>query len=268
MPHHVTHLPTEARSYHEWLSRLRAAEWPDLTLTVLGRVGPSSALRPLVALSRPSPTASTVALTAGIHGDEPGGVEALTQLLEHREEWSARLPYGLLIFPCANPSGYERGTRTNHEGIDLNRQFDRAEAPLEVALIRAGLQQGAGPGGYRASIEFHEDVDTDGFYLYELTAGDRTRLGESIIRAVGKHWPINLRTEIEGRPAKHGVIRLDAGQLERIHSDRWPQAIYASRYGTPTCLTFETPIAGFSLEQRAAIHLTALGAALDALTAA
>jgi murein peptide amidase A len=62
----------------------------------------------------------TVLQSAGIHGDEPSGVETICTLLENNrfeifsDEWE------LTIFPCINPYGYEYGTRQNQDGKVLN----------------------------------------------------------------------------------------------------------------------------------------------------
>jgi hypothetical protein len=79
---------------------------------------------------------------------------------------------------------------------------------------------------------------------------------------MGRHVPIDLRTEIEEVPAHGGVIFrkdmvLKLGSLE----DRpdWPEAMYLSVHHTT-----ETPIA-FPLEQRVQAQIAAVEALLKAL---
>jgi hypothetical protein len=109
------------------------------------------------------------------------------------------------------------------------------------------------------SMEFHEDVDTDGFYLYELKE-QAPYFGETIIQTVGKFCPINLREEIEGMPSSGGIIRRSIEQALQRKND-WPQAIYQFRKGTPHTITCETPIT-LPLHDRARIHLIAFDTAL------
>src|SRR5690606_7467212 len=64
----------------------------------------------------------TVLLTAGVHGDEPAGVEAALAFLESiKEDWLA--DYHFCVLPCVNPTGYVADTRANSQGIDVNRAF-------------------------------------------------------------------------------------------------------------------------------------------------
>lgn len=256
--------PQPTKSYAAWLSRLRsaAATWPDLQTAVLGSVGSY----PLLRLTKPAERrirgkAPRIVLTAGVHGDEPAGVEAVTRLLERSTDWRPLLAgYDLTIFPCANPTGYAFATRVNHQDIDLNRMFDHPAPPPEVALIRAALEAGGRDGLPDLSVELHEDVDSDGFYLYELS--DRPGLGTAVIEAVEAVAAINGRPHIEGWAAAGGIIRPDPEQTLALHPNHWPQALYSFRMGTPCCLTFETPVPGLPLTRRAEIHLIALQAAL------
>jgi hypothetical protein len=188
-------------------------------------------------------------------------VEAITRILERSNDWAPRLAgYTLTIFPCANPTGYEVATRVNHQGVDLNRMFDHPAPPPEVSLIRSALEAGGRDGVADLAIELHEDVDSDGFYLYELS--DRPSLGKAVIESVEAIAPINRRSHIDGWAAAGGIIRPDFEQPLASHPDRWPQALYSFRMGTPCCLTFETPVPGLPLTRRAELHLIALQAAL------
>ena len=62
-------------------------------------------------------------ISAGIHGDEPAGIETICSFLEnsryktHLDQWE------ITILPCINPYGFENDIRVNHENKDLNRLF-------------------------------------------------------------------------------------------------------------------------------------------------
>lgn len=255
--------PASSHDYAAWVRRLRAAvsAWPGWRVDVLGSIGPSPSYL-LLSLANDwdqrdaGRGAPRLALTAGVHGDEPAGVEAVARLLERPTEWASLLAgFEIRLFPCANPTGYARGTRENDQGLDLNRTFDHSDPPAEVALIRSALQSTGVPD---LAIELHEDVDSDGFYLYELAASP-PYLGDAVTAAVAAVAPINRRTEIEGFAAEGGIIRLDPARLAATVPDHWPQAIYSFRVGVPYCLTLETPVAtGLSVAQRAEIQLIAL----------
>lgn len=206
-----------------------------------------------------------VYLSGGIHGDEPGGVWAILEFLRRYKtlpDLYRRFDYTIL--PCTNPFGYEHDTRQNAAGIDLNRQFRHPSPPIEVQRVKKAVSGSR----FDLVMEFHEDVDTPGFYLYELTQKGVSPFGWEIIARIGKKFPINRRDEIEGLPAKGGLIlrRHEEGDLRRMMEQReaWPQAFYHYANGSRHCFTTETPVF-LTREERAEIHLTALEAALQKL---
>lgn len=258
------------RSYHQVVERLEtvARSKTGLKLVPLGKIksNPTDYDLYLIRSQRaPQSFRRRVCLCAGIHGDEPAGVEAILQLLKDRSRLKGILdPFHLTILPCINPYGFEHNTRANGLGLDLNRQFRRRRPPAEVSLVK----QAIGRTGYDLAMEFHEDVDTDGFYLYELTANEEPSWGPLIIEKIGQRWPINRREEIEGMKSENGVIHRKEQkdsfkQLMRTRPD-WPQAFYFFSHGTRHCFTTETPVT-LDLKDRAEMHLTALEAALQQL---
>ena len=81
-----------------------------------------------------------IAIFAGIHGDEPTGVEALVDFLQALEANPFLFrAYRIHIYPLCNPTGYEDGTRQSRSGKDLNREFWRGSAEPEVELIEREL---------------------------------------------------------------------------------------------------------------------------------
>jgi murein peptide amidase A len=206
-----------------------------------------------------------VFISAGIHGDEPAGVWAV---LEFLKRYSTLPPYyhhiQFTILPCMNPYGYEHQRRENAQGLDLNRQFRMGHPPTEVRLVKEVV----GGWAYALTMEFHEDVDSSGFYLYELTQGGVPSWGREIIELVEQKFPINLNREIEGTSAEAGLILRQDGntpfyQIIKSRTD-WPQAFYHYTNGTRHCFTTETPVF-LNQEERAEIHLMALDVALKKL---
>lgn len=52
-----------------------------------------------------------------VHGDEPQGEYLINRYLDEIEK------EGVLFIPCLNPDGRDLKTRTNSNGVDLNRNF-------------------------------------------------------------------------------------------------------------------------------------------------
>lgn len=67
----------------------------------------------------------TIMLMAGVHGDEPAGVDVVRLILSHLRKMPADSLEGLriVVMPCANPDGRAANTRQNANKIDLNRNF-------------------------------------------------------------------------------------------------------------------------------------------------
>lgn len=84
----------------------------------------------------------TLAVTAGVHGCEYIGIQALRRLAEELDP--AELSGNVLLLPLANPSGFYAGARqvVPEDGVNLNRAFPgnpngTLSARLAFALERA-----------------------------------------------------------------------------------------------------------------------------------
>jgi hypothetical protein len=203
----------------------------------------------------------SICLAAGIHGNEPAGAEALVRFLEAVGDgrFASQVdlkPYTFLVLPCNNPSGYERGTRENGDGIDLNREFGNENPPAEAARVVEALR------GRRFDlfVDFHEDTDGEGMYLYEIFRDGAwgQPIGPRLIDVLSKHWPIDPRDEVDGFPNRHGIISpefpLDRNRRE---GGGLPLPVYLYFEGVPHCITLETPTR-LPFEDRVRVHLEGL----------
>ncbi|MDD2764657.1 MAG: M14 family metallocarboxypeptidase [Opitutaceae bacterium] len=208
---------------------------------------------PLLALTKPAPGRQPrFYLSAGIHGDEPAPPQALLHLL--REQFfDARGSWYLC--PLLNPAGMIRGTRENHEGRDLNRDY----RSLLSAEIRAHIAWLKRQPPFELALCLHEDWESQGFYLYELNPDRRPSLAEATVAAVAKICPIDHAPIIDGRPAAGGIIRPDGDPATR---ELWPEAIYLRAHHTRLNYTLETPSAR-PVPQRIQAHVTAVTTAVE-----
>ncbi|MBV9464396.1 MAG: M14 family metallocarboxypeptidase [Verrucomicrobiae bacterium] len=199
----------------------------------------------------------TIYLSTGIHGDEPSGPVAVTQLLERPPPWFLRCSW--LVFPCLNPWGYERNSRKNAKALDLNRQWRFRREP-EIAAVRRVV----GRRKFDLAFLMHEDYDARGFYLYELVKEGRPG-GEKILRAIRPHLPLHPLRRIEGRNVELvGLIRR-GGNFNYHRRKRWPEAFYLVHGHTSHLYNAETPSSGFELAARVRAQRSALRAAVAAL---
>lgn len=196
-----------------------------------------------------------VLISAGMHGDEPAGVETIYSFFKKKEYQRYSDEWEITLVPCINPFGYEANTRENHTGVDLNRKFQSSAPPKEVVLAQKLFDS-----PFDLTIELHEDIDSLGYYLFHSRAFGFPPLSVSeILKNVQTIMPINLDSEIDEIQANGGVI-------ERVGIDDtmdwWPMAFYSLSKGTQVCLTLETGTQ-FPMETRVSAHLIAIKTALE-----
>jgi predicted deacylase len=186
----------------------------------------------------------TVALAAGVHGDEPAGPWALLDLVESGA-LSERFSYR--IWPCTNPSGFDAGTRESADGVDLNRTFGRGgQSPEARAIVTANRDL-----KFVLSIDLHEDCDAEGFYCYEYGEGS---IGTAALRALeAAGFAIDERRRLA---PDHVEEAASLGGLS--------YTLALARHAATAALTFETPSEA-AWELRIGMHRTAVCAAVAAV---
>jgi Predicted deacylase len=190
---------------------------------------------PLIAFTRAGsrPEPRQIYLSAGIHGDEPAGPQAILELL-----LSDALPrtHSYYICPVLNPAGLAMSKRENPQGIDLNRDYrDFRSAEIQAHaqwIARSGIQS------LDLSIHLHEDWESTGFYLYELNFTNQPGYAENILISTSQHIPTETAPIIDGREAQNGIIRPKTlPEIDEGH----PEAIYFQQKFGGINYTLETP---------------------------
>ena len=147
--------------------------------------------------------ATVIGLFAGVHGDEPEGVEAMVRFLGQL----AAAPemgrgYVLCAYPVCNPTGLEDGTRHCRGGGDLNRMFWTGATRPEVRLLEGELRRRA----FHGLIALHTDDTSHGFYSYVGGRMLTHYLIEPALAAAERLLPRNRAGVIDGFVADNGVI--------------------------------------------------------------
>ena len=145
--------------------------------------------------------------------------------------------------------------RENPDGLDLNRQYRRPEAPETLAHMSWLERQPR----FDLSLCVHEDWESNGFYVYELNPENRPSLAEPIIESVEKVCPVDRSEVIEGRPAHNGIIR---PTLDPNSRPDWPEAFFLITHKSPLSYTLEAP-SDFPLTVRVAALVEGISAALN-----
>ncbi|MGP6157227.1 MAG: succinylglutamate desuccinylase/aspartoacylase family protein [Vulcanimicrobiaceae bacterium] len=214
------------------------------------------------------PEAPTVAIAAGIHGDEPAAPWALYSIV--RDGLLDR-SFGYRIWVCTNPSGYELGTRQNAEGVDINRSFGGAgKSPEARAIVTANRDR-----KFAITMDLHEDYEAEGFYCYESVLDGTPYLGPEVVQAVDDaELPVQeLHDEFElgYPPDAHHLRVIERGRVmpdaraEMAFSGNQPYSMYLLRArAAPRSLTVESP-SSLPWDVRIAMHRVVVTTALAGL---
>ena len=192
-----------------------------------------------------------ILVTGGIHGDEPAGPASVLRFLE-RDNTHLLQRFKFMILPCINPYGYVHNTRKNKRDLDLNRLFEETGI-AEVDIVKETIEGQR----FHFCIDFHEDWEAEGVYLYEAQRNERW-IGPEITRQIEKIGRIDGEAGESDLPIADGVFQVDPA---------WGDAglaPYLFHFSADHVMICETPTS-WHLDQRTAAHLAALDAALKAL---
>jgi protein MpaA len=206
-----------------------------------------------------------IALSAGVHGDEPAGPWALLSIVR---DGLLDPRFNYRIWCCTNPTGYTLGTRQNVEGDDINRSFDRGgTTPESRAIITSNRDR-----HFVLALDLHEDFEGDGFYCYEPLMDSSAPIGAAIVRALDDQGlPVQeLDGDYElGYPTQAAHLRvLERGRVipdpvaERAFFPGTPYSLHMLRRSTKRALTLESP-RPLPWNERIAIHRVAVVAAIE-----
>jgi protein MpaA len=225
--------------------------------------------RTLLVAELGDPRLPVVTISAGIHGDEPAGVWALFSLVA---DGLLDPRYSYRLWPCFNPTGFTARTRTNAEGVDVNRSFGRGGTSPEAKAILTANRDRA----FALSIDLHEDHEADGFYLYETApAGRPSRFAEAVtgaLSAAGLPLQAFMPDFDLGPPGAEdaqtrglGAVVVDATREAPYFKGKLPLGLVLVRRAVPCALTFETPL-NRKPDDRVAMHRVAVVEALRQLS--
>jgi len=247
--------PLKIRDYAEVLNRVKLALDKDSKVHTLGRIQNPNGNYPFKKVFIGQGNPKRVLISAGIHGDEPAGVETICAFLESGKYKSYTKEWDFIILPCINPYGYEYDSRENHDHKDLNRLFKLNSPPLEVKLTQSVIETSY----FNLMLELHEDSDSHGYYLFQKSNKPfGIELGYKIIDSVKEIIPINLNKKIDDIPAEKGLIHRIKNIDEMVW---WPMAGYSLAMKSDHCFTLETPT-HLPMNIRVNAHLAAMERAL------
>lgn len=203
-------------------------------------------------------TSGGVYISAGVHGDECAPNWALLDWAETLGTSELLGDRPLVILPCLNPHGLVENTRLDPHGVDLNRNFQNADLPLIKAW-----QEFLRGRRFEIAINLHEDYDSDGIYLYELSHSKS--IGDRLLSACEALIPRETTNEIDGTEMVHGLLKR-TGDIEQIAEKElggWPESVWLHLKHATDAFTFETP-SEMDLDKRIKAHRRFIEAAISA----
>lgn len=189
----------------------------------------------------------TVVFSAGIHGNEIAGPWAIIDFLK-QFNFKKYSGVKVILFPVANPTGFNYKKRHNYLDKNLNSLFCRKQLTSENKVLFNALKN--------ERILFfhalHEDLDATSFYLYNFEHKPES-IYRDIITLAKNYFPINNATLIYNDPAVNGLIinRPDGSFEDRMFRD-----------GVPYSLCTETP-SNRSLNKRVVLNVKIMYKVMD-----
>jgi hypothetical protein len=209
--------------YFEYLDKLRAVcQKRNIELQEIGKINSL----PIYKIVINSSGKKVVAFSAGIHGDEISGPYAIIDFL-NKYNFKSYSNIKIIIFPVANPTGFNTRKRYNYLNKELNGLFCRKKLTHENRILFSELKN--------ERVFFfhalHGDIDEYSFYLYNFE-NKREKIYRDLIKLAEKYFPINKSKKIYNDPAVNGLIinRHDGSFEDRMF-----------REGTPYSMCTEAP---------------------------
>ncbi len=191
-------------------------------------------------------------VSAGIHGNEPAGVEAVVSLIEEVAQNDKLLPAVQIEFmPLLNPWAWVRDLKWNGDATDVNRKFIKVDTQ-ESAIIKKVVEEKR----YDITIDLHEDGRYDGFYSLTYDNANLKTAKELASTIARKGIPLR---EFKGNT---GFIHITRKEFHDLSLPTF--AFYCRLYVTQKAYLLETPFHRM-FEDRVALHKTAILYLIDEL---
>ncbi|MDP9290813.1 MAG: M14 family metallocarboxypeptidase [Verrucomicrobiota bacterium] len=236
--HRCHHYPSLVR---RWRAIARAT---GMSMKPFARAG---AYRVYCLHTKKMPATGGIYISAGIHGDEPAGTEALVEWAEANISLLSRLH--CILFPCLNPWGLVNNNRFDEQHRDLNRAFQNNSVPM-IQSLKALIK----PFQFALCLTLHEDYDGQGLYIYEVKRW-KPFWGEDLLEAARPFIPIEGRTSIDGRRSRDGLVRRTIN-LKKF-AKGLPEAVLLHLHHSERTFTIETP-SEFALDERIRAHIAVI----------
>lgn len=228
----------------------------NLSIGEIGRVVYPGFEAPVWRVSfRPDGTARyRILFSAGIHGNEPAGIECALRFIESLAQSPENYrDIAFDIIPQVNPWGWVHDIRFNQAGIDINRDFASFDSQ-EADIIRQSL----GKDEFDLMFDLHEDPSARGFYIYQYGLKDWQVAGRIVAAIEGMGYPVEPDVKMVVLKTKNGIIDAPMWGLHYMRlTGQLSITNYYRLYHSHNVFTVETPTV-LPLEDRLKMQRTAV----------
>jgi predicted deacylase len=142
-----------------------------------------------------------ICFSAGIHGNESSGPLAIIDFLNQYQ--ATNNDPKIIIFPVANPVGFNDNTYFVRDGQNLNRNFGKRKMTAENHLLYTAIMNE--PISFFAS--FHEDDELAGAYMHAYFDEKKPpAIYFDLLDTLSKTCPIYKKNRIHNYKAKNGLV--------------------------------------------------------------
>ncbi len=175
-----------------------------------------------------------ICIISGVHGNEIAGPLSLLSLFDNPRFHELAESFHCVVYPLANPTGFDLRQRFDDDGRDLNAVFKTTLQSENYEENQAIIADAANYLPFDAVITLHEDSDAEHFYMYGL-GRHNVPFYHEICRHANKSCPAWSNADIYGCQSDDlGLI------LSSARDYAFDGYFYAKGY-TPIACTIETP---------------------------
>jgi hypothetical protein len=191
-----------------------------------------------------------ILIDAGIHGNEPAGVEFVKKLINDLKNKNSQFTkFDIDILPLINPWGWTHDIRYNKDKHDLNRDFLNPKSQ-EAKIILNFIHKNP----YDIIFDLHEDPAAEGVYIYQYANNNKNVIKGLLTEIKEIGYKLENNVYMVFLKTKNGLINVPLWSIKLVNKiDRLSFSNYCRIHNSKNVFTIETP-PKLDLDKRVYIH--------------
>ncbi|MBF0363158.1 MAG: succinylglutamate desuccinylase/aspartoacylase family protein [Oligoflexia bacterium] len=218
------------------------AKHPDmLSISNIGSAEGEDLYKIKISSTSSSNQIKRIAITTGVHGNEPITNVALIKIIEeiiHRSDLQKN--YEFIIYPLINSYGLKNGKRRSKTCKDLNRSFtDGKWSQISTLLAKSIRDETENNGPFEIALDLHGAIGK-GIFIIKAHDNDKKLAQEALkfmnidnlLKSKDTTYPAYTSNETYFLHSPGEAVSFNSGTLKS----------YFDKLGTPFCYTVEYPV--------------------------